>query len=203
MERFLEWLAGLPPGGLYLALGLAAGLENVFPPLPSDAVVAFGSFVAARGRGTALGAFLSTWAGNVAGAMAMYWAGRRFGAEMLARRLLRGKGDTARERLDGLFRRYGVGAIVVSRFLPAVRAIVPPFAGALRVPPVRAMLAMAIPSAIWYGAITWLAFRAGAADWRELLAQIQAGQRWVAIGAAAVVAVALIVVLVVWRRRRR
>ncbi|MFL5581766.1 MAG: DedA family protein [Gemmatimonadaceae bacterium] len=202
MQGILDWLAALPPGGLYLALGFAAAIENVFPPLPSDVVVAFGSFVAARGRGSAVGAFLSTWVGSLTGAMAMYWAGRRYGAELLARRLLRGQGDAARERLDRLFRRYGIGAIVVSRFLPAVRAVVPPFAGALRIPPVRALLAMAFPSAVWYGAITWLAFRAGAADWQELLAQMKTGQRWVGLGAAVVVAVALTVFLVARRRRR-
>jgi hypothetical protein len=61
---------------------------------------------------------------------------------------------------------------------------------------------MALPSAVWYGAITWLAFSAGAADWHELLAQIRAGQRWVAIGAAVVAALAVAALLVARRRRR-
>lgn len=202
MDGFLDWLAALPAAGLYAALFFSAGIENVFPPLPSDVVVAFGSFVAARGDGSAAGAFLSTWLGNVGGAMLMYWAGRRWGAELIARKLLRSRGDEARERLDRLFDRWGVWAIVISRFLPGVRAIVPPFAGALRVPPLRALLAMAFPSAVWYGAITWLAFRAGSADWRDLLAQMREGQKWVAVGAGVVVVVVGLIAWLVARRRR-
>jgi len=202
VQGFLDWLATLPAWGLYLAIGFAAAIENVFPPLPSDMVVAFGSFITARGNGSALGAFLSTWVGSVAGAMLMYYAGRRFGAELLARRLLKSQGDEARARLHRLFDRWGLGAIVVSRFLPGVRAIVPPFAGALRIPPLRALLAMAIPSAVWYGGITWLAFRAGAADWQELVARMKEGQRWIGIAATVVAAIALVAFLL-WRRRRR
>ena len=49
----------------------------------------------------------------------------------------------------------------MSRFLPGVRAIVPPVAGALGVGPLRAAVAMGVPSGLWYGAITYAAFTAG------------------------------------------
>jgi len=49
----------------------------------------------------------------------------------------------------------------VSRFLPGVRAIVPPFAGAMRLPAFRVMLSVATASGVWFGLITFLAFRAG------------------------------------------
>jgi membrane protein DedA with SNARE-associated domain len=58
---------------------------------------------------------------------------------------------------------------------------------------------MAIPSAIWYGAITYFAFTAGG-NFDALRARIAAGQKWLSIGAVAVVAAAL---LVWWIRRRR
>src|SRR5919199_2846192 len=91
MQAVLDWLASLPPGLLYLAIGAFAAVENVFPPIPADVVVAFGSFLAARGHGTAAGAFFSTWVGNLAGAMLMYAVGRRYGAARVAARL-RGAG---------------------------------------------------------------------------------------------------------------
>ena len=196
MQPILDWLSGLPPAALYLALAVTAGLENVFPPLPADTVVAFGSFLAARGHGTAAGSFLSTWAGNLAGAMLMYYAGRRFGAERLARRL--GGGAGAQERLRGLYGRHGVWALALSRFLPGVRALVPPFAGALRVGPVRAAAAMGLASAIWYGAITWLAFQVGA-SWEELAVRVASWGKLVGIVAAALAAAAVLV----WYLRRR
>src|ERR687883_1139031 len=169
MQGVLDWLASLPPGLLYLAIGAFAGVENVFPPIPADVVVAFGSFLAARGHGTAPGAFFSTWIGNLAGAMLMYAVGRRYGAERVAARM---HSSAASEgRLHALYGRYGLAALFVSRFLPGVRALVPPFAGALRVPFLRAAALMGAASAIWYGAVSYLAFRVGA-NWERVSATV-------------------------------
>jgi len=107
-----------------------AAVENVFPPVPADTVVALGSFLAARGRGSVLAAFLATWIGNVGGAMIMYGLGRRYGAAKLEQRLLGDKAPGAEHRLGQMYGRYGVIALFASRFIPGVRALVPPFAGA-------------------------------------------------------------------------
>lgn len=197
LGQLLAWFEGLPPVALYLALAVAAGIENVFPPLPSDTVVAFGSFIAARGRASPLLTFVATLSGNLAGAMFMYWVGSRYGAERVLRRF--GGAAGGRARLEAMYGRYGIWAIAISRFLPGVRAIVPPVAGALRVGAVRALLAMGVASALWYGGITYLAFTAGA-NFDALQARIAQGQRWVGIGAAAIVVLAL---AVWWLRRRR
>ncbi len=196
MDRILDFLRGLHPLALYAVSCLSAAAENVFPPLPSDVVVAFAAFLAAQGRGSALGAFLSVLLGNVAGAMFMYRLGSKVGAERVLRRFGAAGGQEA--KLRDWYARYGLGAIAVSRFLPGVRAIVPPVAGALRVGAVRAAVAMAIPSAIWYGAITYFAFTAGG-NFDALRARIAQGQKWLSIAAAVVVAGAL---LVWWVRRR-
>ena len=197
MDSVLAWLTALPPAVLYLVLAGIAAVENVFPPVPADTVVAFGAFLAARGDATLVGAFLSTWAGNLAGAMAMYGAGRRFGADRLERRL---GGGSAAARLHSFYERRGALALFVSRFLPGIRALVPPFAGAARVPPARAALIMGSASAIWYGAIVYLAYHVGA-DWGALQARMAQWQRAFFIGAAAI-AVLFVVVWVVRRRRR-
>jgi len=167
MGGVLDWLASLPPALLYLVMGLAAAVENVFPPIPADTIVAFGSFLAARGQGTSLGAFLSVWIGNLAGATVMYGAGRRYGASRVEKRLLKAKGAEAEGRLRTLYERYGIGALFLSRFVPGVRAVVPPFAGALKVPFIPALAVMGAASGIWYGLVAWLAFRAGS-NWDAL-----------------------------------
>jgi membrane protein DedA with SNARE-associated domain len=196
LRDLLDWFAGLPPLALYFALAFAAGIENIFPPLPSDTVVAFGSFIAARGKASPLLTYLSTLSGNLAGAMFMYWLGSRYGAERVLKRF--GGAGAGHARLEAMYGRYGVWAIAVSRFLPGLRAIVPPVAGALRVGAVRALLAMGVASALWYGGITYLAFTAGA-NFETLQARIAAGQKWVGIGATAIVLLGL----GVWLMRRR
>ena len=181
----------MPVPALYAALAVVAALENIFPPVPADTVVAFGSFLAARGQGTALGVFVATWAGNLAGAMLIYAVGRRYGAERLERRMLGDRAAEAESRLRTLYGKYGLTALFLSRFLPGVRAIVPPLAGALRVPAVRAAVAMGAASAVWYGAISYLAFRIGA-DWDQLSGAVSRYGRVAAItgGVLALLAVA-------------
>jgi membrane protein DedA with SNARE-associated domain len=197
VDQLLEFLRGLNPLALYAVACVAAAAENVFPPLPSDVVVAFAAFLAAQGRGSALGAFLAVLVGNVAGAMFMYRVGAKFGAERVLRRF--GAAGPQEAKLRDWYGRYGLGAIAVSRFLPGVRAIVPPVAGALRVGAVRAAVAMAIPSGLWYAAITYFAFTAGG-NFDALRARMAAGQKWLAIAAGVLVLAGL---LVWWLRRRR
>jgi membrane protein DedA with SNARE-associated domain len=190
VEAFLDQLASMPVPALYAALAVVAALENVFPPVPADTVVAFGSFLAARGQGTALGVFVSTWAGNLVGAMLIYGVGRRYGAERLERRMLGDRAAEAESRLRALYGKYGLMALFLSRFLPGVRAIVPPLAGALRVPAVRAAVAMGAASAVWYGAISYLAFRIGA-DWDQLSGTVSRYGRVAAITGSVLALVAL------------
>jgi membrane protein DedA with SNARE-associated domain len=199
MQPLLDWLTSLPPLALYLALAVAAAIENVFPPFPADTVVAFGSFYAARVNGSVLASFLSTLGGNLAGAMGVYWLGRRYGMHWLEHRFK--VSDDRRYRMVQTYNRYGAAGLFVSRFLPGVRAIVPPLAGALGVPAGRAAIAMGTASAVWYGIITWLAFSAGN-SWEELSARIARMGRGFAIGAAVLVLVAVAAWLVMRRRRR-
>ena len=189
LESVLNWLADLPALVLYLCLTVFAALENVFPPLPTDTVVAFGTWLAARGEGSAIAAFLCTWLGNVAGAAAMYAVGRRHGAAWMRRRFPRLVDERGEKRLRRLYDRYGIAALVLSRFIPGVRALVPPSAGALRVPPVSAIAAIGLASGVWYGLIGYLAWKAGS-DWEAVTALIARSGRLVTIVACAIAVVA-------------
>ena len=161
LHSLTGWLGDLPLGSLYLAIGVLSAFENFFPPFPSDAVIAFGSFLADRAHGSAITVFLLGWFGNVAGAGITYTLGRRFGSKAFLRRIEKYAGPDAEVRIKRLHKKYGFTGLFVSRFLPGVRAIVPPFAGAMRLPAFKVMLSVASASAVWFGLITFLAFRAG------------------------------------------
>jgi membrane protein DedA with SNARE-associated domain len=199
--ELLDWLASLPAAVLYLSLGVLAAAENIFPPLPTDTVVAFGIWIAARGHANPVFAFLATWLGNSAGAAGMYVVGRRHGTAWMRRHFPRLVDEKGERRLRDLYARYGLLALVLSRFIPGLRAIVPPFAGALRIPAVAAVAAMAIASGIWYGVIAYLAYRAGS-DWTALTQLIARSGRVAAIVAATLVLGVLLAWLVHRRRSR-
>ncbi|MBY0489013.1 MAG: VTT domain-containing protein [Gemmatimonadaceae bacterium] len=162
-------------------------------------MIALGAFVAARGNGTAFGVWLATMIGNIGGAMAMYGVGHRYGLPFLQRRAPRLFPAGATERFAEQFAAQGMVAVVISRFLPAVRAVVPPVAGALGIGALRALIAMAIASGAWYGLVCVLAFRAGANS-DALLARIAEQQRTVGLVALALAAMGGGWFL--WRRRR-
>ena len=161
LQTLIRWLGELPLGSLYVAIAALSAFENFFPPFPSDAVIAFGSFLADRAHGSPITVFLCGWIGNVAGAGVTYTLGRRFGARVFLRRIERYAGPDSENRIRRLHKRYGFVGLFVSRFLPGVRAIVPPFAGAMRLPAFKVMLSVASASGVWFALITFLAFRAG------------------------------------------
>jgi membrane protein DedA with SNARE-associated domain len=199
VQDVLDWLSGLHPTALYAALALVSAAENVFPPLPADTVVAFGAFLAARGQATLLGAFLATWLGNVSGALLVYVLGRRYGARYAHQWMARFGGPQSEARLQAMYARRGILALFLSRFIPGLRALVPPFAGALHIPALRATLAIAIASGIWYGIVTWIAYRVGT-DWEALQERLRGAGITAALVAGAIALVALAWYLI--RRRR-
>jgi membrane-associated protein len=73
-------------------------------------------------------------AGAIAGAQVGYLIGRRGGEALLARTKKRQLHEAV-ERAHHLFERYGYGkAIVLARFIPVVRTVLNPLAGATKVP---------------------------------------------------------------------
>ena len=200
LETITTWLGNLPIGTLYVAIAGLSAFENFFPPFPSDGVIAFGSFLVSRAEGSPLWVFLLGWIGNVAGAMVTYTLARRFGSDIILKRLERYAGPAAENRMTVLIAKYGFGGLFVSRFLPGVRAIVPPFAGAMRLPVWKVFLAIATASAVWFGLITFLAFRAGD-NWELLQYYLLRSGQWAGVISGAVVA--LIVGIWLLRRRER
>lgn len=199
VDAIINWLSALPISTLYPAIGLISALENVFPPFPADVVVAFGSFLAARGEASPYTTFLVSWLGNLLGAALMYFIGRRYGSSAFMSRLERWAGKGAEQRLMTLYGRYGLPALFISRFLPAVRAVVPPFAGAMKLPVLPVTMAIGTASGIWFAFITFIAYRAGE-NWEVLYATIVRSGKIVAISATALV---ILVALFFYLRRRK
>jgi membrane-associated protein len=138
--------------------------------------------------------------GNVSGAGVTYYLGRRFGSKAFLRRIEKYAGPDAEDRIRKLHRKYGFPGLFVSRFLPGVRAIVPPFAGAMKLPAFKVMLSVASASAVWFGLITFLAFRAG--DNWDLVQHYLVKSGKVA-GGIAVGIVVLVIGIWLWKRHQR
>jgi len=200
LETSMEWLGDLSLSTLYVVIAGISAFENFFPPFPSDAVVAFGSFLASRAHGSAFTVLFLGWFGNIAGAIVTYVLGRRFGGKAFLKWIEKYAGPTAEDRIRKLYKKYGFAGLFVSRFLPGVRAIVPPFAGAMKLPAFGVILSIASASLVWFGLITFLAFRAG--DNWDLLQQYLVRSGKVA-GSIAVAIVVFAIMVWLWKRARK
>ena len=173
IETLLQWISSLPPTAVYGVLALLAAVENIVPPVPSDAAVALGAFLSHRGVTTPVLVFLVTWIANLLGAGLVYLAARRFGHRLFAtrtgRRLLAPRSLAVIERE---YLRFGLAGIFISRFLPGIRAVVPPFAGLVRLGAFRTFVPTAAASAVWYGGITVAGSFLGA-RWESILAILE------------------------------
>jgi len=154
IEAFLHLVGGVPVETVYLLVGIGAAVENLFPPVPSDVVVVAGGLLADRGVLDARLVFLVAWASNLLLALGVYFAARHFGGGLFSTRwgrwLLR---PAQLERMSLFYEDYGALTILVSRFFPVFRVLVPAFAGISRLGFWRTALPLTLASAVWYAVL--------------------------------------------------
>jgi membrane protein DedA with SNARE-associated domain len=203
IDQAFAWLLALPPVALYGAAFGLAFIENLFPPAPSDVLIGFCVFIAAAGGGASLPvAFASVLVGSVAGAAVTYAFGRRYGAGAVHARVEARGQERREERLERMYMRYGLIALFIARLLPGVRFLVPMVAGAFRVNAASALGLIAAASGLWYGALTWLAFRVGD-HWEAYAGDLAALGKWGTIIGLVLAAIGITVGVMFMRRRRR
>ncbi|MGW9045586.1 DedA family protein [Streptomyces lydicus] len=119
---------------LFAETGLLVGFF-----LPGDSLLFTAGLLCVPGAGGAVHlalpqVLLAAAAGTLAGSQAGYWIGRRGGRSLLARSRARKLREGA-ARAEEYLTRYGhAKAIVLARFVPVVRTVLNPLAGALNVP---------------------------------------------------------------------
>jgi membrane protein DedA with SNARE-associated domain len=154
IDALLGLVSHVPVETMYLLVGAGAAIENLFPPVPSDMVVVAGAVLADRGFLDGRLVFLVAWASNLILALGVYFAARRFGKGLFETRwgrwLLR---PAQLRRMSVFYEEYGTLTILVSRFFPVFRVLVPAFAGISRLGFWRTSIPLALASAAWYGVL--------------------------------------------------
>jgi membrane protein DedA with SNARE-associated domain len=199
VDRFLDWLSGLPSPAVYAVLIVLSAVENLFPPVPADVAVVLGSFLSTRGVTSAPVLGVACWLANTASSAGIYFVARARGEAFFRsgwrRKLLP---PESKKALRAAYRRHGMLGIFLSRFLPGVRAAVMPFAGVAEMPAAHALVPAAAASAIWYAFLV-VAGSALGLNWeraKRLVDRFNRGLGLVALVAAAAIGYWL------WRRSR-
>jgi membrane protein DedA with SNARE-associated domain len=147
----------------YLGIALLMALENVFPPVPSELIMPFAGYVAARGDLHIAGVVAAGAAGSLAGTLPWYFLGRRVGRERLTRWVgAHGRWFTVTpgelEKAEQWFERRGGWALLAGRLVPAVRSVVSMPAGIERMSLAKMLAWSAAGTLLWSGALAALGF---------------------------------------------
>lgn len=196
----LAWLKEQPPWLSVGALGVAAALEYVVPPVPGDAISLAGGVLVAQGVMSVPAALVATTLGSIAGSLAMYYLGLAAGQHPRLRHLLARFFTEARlDRVAASYRKWGRLIIIANRFLPGIRTTFILAAGLFRVPVRDVVIFGGISALLWNSLLIGVGYLLGA--------NLDRLQEWLAdytlLGwsALALVVVALVVRALLRRRR--
>ncbi|GHE96938.1 hypothetical protein GCM10017786_32000 [Amycolatopsis deserti] len=136
-------------GGLGAAV--IVGLDNLFPPIPSELVLPLAGFSASQGTFSLLAALAWTTFGSVAGAVIVYWLGALLGRDRTRALLLRIPLVKASDfdRTEAWFAKHGTKAVFFGRMVPIFRSLISLPAGIERMPFGRFLVLTTLGSLIW------------------------------------------------------
>ena len=161
-----EWVVEFIESNGVIAVALLMFLENVFPPIPSELIMPFAGFAAARGETSLFAVVLAGACGSLAGALIWYWIGRRVGLERLQRwadahgaYLAMSSNDL--KKAEAWFRRRGTLAVFIGRLVPAVRTFISIPAGIVAMSMPKFLAWSFAGSLLWSGLLAAAGFYLG------------------------------------------
>ncbi|HEX2109378.1 MAG TPA: DedA family protein [Rubrobacteraceae bacterium] len=183
------------------AFGLAALmlLENLFPPIPSEAVLPLAGFFVGRGELNFFAALVASTAGSLAGALVLYVVGKRGGRPLVlnhGRKL--GVSEADLDRAEGWFDKYGNAVVLAARMVPIARSIVSLPAGVVEMPLGRFTLLTTLGSGTWNALLIGAGWLLGA-NWSRVTDFVGQVSNIVLV----ILVVAFVGLVVWWRRSKR
>jgi membrane protein DedA with SNARE-associated domain len=179
---------------------LLVGLDNVFPPIPSELVLPLAGFAASQGTMSLVMALFWTTLGSVTGAMLTYWLGAWLGRDrvraLIVRTPLMKESDF--DRTERWFAKHGKKAVFFGRMVPLFRSVISLPAGIERMPVWQFLSLTALGSLIWNTGFVMAGYLLGA-NWHVVDEYAGIVQK-VVIG---IVVLAIVVFVVVRVREHR
>lgn len=161
VEEIISYLKYIDPILIYLAVFGIAFIENIFPPFPSDVIVAFSGALAALTEISLPLVIVFAVSGSTTGFIVMYFIGKVAGDKILETGKIKFISPEAIFRIENWFRKYGYWLIVANRFLAGTRAIISFFAGMSELNLKKTILLSAVSSLIWNLILIFIGFYVG------------------------------------------
>ena len=173
-------------------------LESACIPVPSEAIMVFGGFLAGQGKVGFWPVVIAGVAGNLVGSWIAYWVGATKGREWALKWHWLHITPARLDAADRWFVKYGDWAVLVSRCLPIIRTFISLPAGVARMPFWRFSILTLIGCIPWCLLLAYAGLAVGD-NWETLQKQLH----WFDYAVAAAIVVALVWLFVRYRRNRR
>ncbi len=154
IEALTDWVVGVVETFGYSGVAFLVFVENVFPPIPSELVLALAGFTASRGESNVGGMIAAATTGSLGGALVLYGIAAWLGSERLRSLILRRERvlritERDLDRAERWFDRWAALGVLVCRCIPLVRSLISVPAGLRRMPVVPFVLLTTVGSLAW------------------------------------------------------
>lgn len=179
---------------------IIVGLDNLFPPIPSEIVLPLAGFTASQGVFSFFSALAWTTLGSVVGAVIVYALGALLGRDRVRRLASRVPLVKVADvyRAETWFSKHGGTAVFFGRMVPLVRSFISLPAGVERMNLLRFLVLTTLGSLAWNAIFVTAGYQLGQ-NWHLVDRYADVLQKVVIV--AIIVAVALFVVIRLRQRR--
>jgi membrane protein DedA with SNARE-associated domain len=167
IQAFIDWIIALVSENLYPGVFLAALIETVFPPIPSEGVFPLAGYVVLKNEMSVfhiIGVGITGGSGATLGAFIIYLIALKLGRTGLAKYLKIAKINSEKlSKADKWFEKYGDKSVLFGRLIPGIRELVSIPAGIFRMKPKKFLIFTFVGSCSWSTLLTVIGYYLGVA----------------------------------------
>jgi membrane protein DedA with SNARE-associated domain len=192
-DQIFDLVSQQSPLWIYAFVLVSMIIENIIPPYPGDVCVFICGVYAAGGHASWTMIYVLSIVGTMISVMMLYYFGRSHGRAAFQSPRVRWLGVNHLDRVERWFTRWGEKALLFSRWLAGIRALLALFAGVGNVRASHVFFYTLISTLTWNFAILFLALRLRR-DWQKI------DHIFTAYGLFIFIGIGIIVVILVAKR---
>lgn len=186
----------------YFGLFMAAFIETIFPPIPSELIFPLGGFVAFKSNFSYFETFMMSLSGAIGATMGsaiIYFISLKVGRLAIVKM---GKYVFVNEKkiknAEEWFEKYGIYAVFLGRMAPGVRELISVPAGIARMPFIKFLVFTFLGSLVWSSMLVFTGYVLGN-SWNSLSESVSDYFSYITV----IIFLGIGIVLIIYLMRRR